>query len=305
MGVLLLSILFSYFAITKLDFLKGRRKWTAITLFLALLAGAAYGLAFFVQATVAALPAIAEKAAPKIIQWAGEHHIILPFTDLESLKDEALKIASYEAKNIGMFADFARGATKQFVYLVVGCVVAMGLFLNPLLEMDRPAGANRNNLYSLCCEEIGRRFATFYASFAMVMSAQVIISAIDATLSGIFLAVMGLPHLVVAVGVTFICGLLPVIGNLISNTLVVAIGFMVSPAKGLGALVFLVCIHQLEYFLNSKIIGGKIRSPIWLTLLALVLGESLMGVTGMILAPAVLHYIRVEASAVSVNHKEK
>ena len=305
LGVLLLSILFSYFAITKLDFLKGRRKWPAVTLFLALLAGAAYGLAFFVQATALALPGIAEKAVPAIIQWAGTHHINLPFTDLESLKEEAIKIASNEAKNIGMFADFARGATKQFVYLVVGCVVAMGLFLNPLLEMDRPTSANRNNLYSLCCEEIGRRFATFYASFAMVMSAQVIISAIDATLTGIFLTVMGLPHLVVAVGMTFICGLLPVVGNLISNTLVVAIGFMVSPAKGLSALVFLVCIHQLEYFLNSKIIGGKIRSPIWLTLLALVLGESLMGVTGMILAPAVLHYIRIEASAVSVNHKPK
>jgi predicted PurR-regulated permease PerM len=305
LGVLLLSILFSYFAITKLDFFRRRRKWPAITLFLALLGGLAYGLAFFIQATATALPGIAEKSVPAIIQWAGEHHIRLPFTDFESLKDEALKIAANEAKNIGRFADFARGATTQFVYLVVGCVVAMGLFLNPLLELDRPASADRNNLYSRTCAEISRRFATFYHSFAMVMSAQVIIAAIDAVLTGIFLTVTGLPHVVVAVGVTFLCGLLPVVGNLLSNTLVVAIGFTISPAKGLGALVFLVCIHQLEYFLNSKIIGGKIRSPLWLTLLALVLGESLMGITGMILAPAVLHYIRIEASAVSVNSKQK
>ena len=137
----------------------------------------------------------------------------------------------------------------------------------------------------------------------MVMSAQVIISAIDATLTGIFLTVMGLPHLVVAVGMTFIFGLLPVVGNLISNTLVVAIGFMVSPAKGLSALVFLVCIHQLEYFLNSKIIGAKIHTSIWLTLLALLVGERLMGITGMVLAPVALHYIRMEASKIPVNHK--
>lgn len=305
LGVLLLSILFSYFAITKLNFLKTRHKWPALTLFLALLAGLAYGLAFFVQATAAALPGIAEKSVPAIIQWANEHHIKLPFTDFESLKDEAIKLVTDEAKNIGKFADFARGATTQFVYLVVGCVVAMGLFLNPMLELDRPSSADRNNLYSRTCLEIGRRFAMFYHSFAMVMSAQVIIAAIDATLTGIFLAVIGLPHIVVAVGVTFLCGLLPVVGNLLSNTLVVAIGFTISPAKGLGALAFLVCIHQLEYFLDSKIIGGKIRSPLWLTLLALVLGESLMGVTGMILAPAVLHYIRIEASSVSVNPKPK
>ena len=92
LGVLLLSILFSYFAITKLNFLKTRHKWPALTLFLALLAGLAYGLAFFVQATAAALPGIAEKSVPAIIQWANEHHIKLPFTDFESLKDEAIKL---------------------------------------------------------------------------------------------------------------------------------------------------------------------------------------------------------------------
>jgi predicted PurR-regulated permease PerM len=305
LGVLLLSVLFSYFALCKLDFVKPRGKGAAILMFLALLAGAAYGLGFVIHATINALPAIAEKAVPAIIQWADLHGISLPFTDLNSLKDEAIKTAANEAKNIGTFADFASGATKQFIYLIIGCVVGMGLFLNPHLEMDRPAGNALNNLYSLCCEEIGRRVATFYQSFAMVMSAQVLISAIDTVLTGIFVTALGLPYMIVAVGVTFICGLLPVVGNLISNTLVVSLGFMVSPAKGLGALVFLVCVHQLEYFLNSKIIGGKIRSPIWLTLLALALGESLMGVTGMILAPVLLHYIRIEASRITVNKNQK
>ena len=164
-----------------------------------------------------------------------------------------------------------------------------------------PDGDRRTNLYSLCCEEISRRFATFYRSFDMVMNAQIPISAINTTLTAIFVISMGLPHLVVAVGVTFLCGFIPVVGNLISNTLVVALGFMVSPAKGLWALVFLVLIHKLGYFLNSKIVGAKIRTSIWLTLLALLLGERLMGITGIVLAPVVLHYIRIEASKVSVN----
>jgi predicted PurR-regulated permease PerM len=33
-----------------------------------------------------------------------------------------------------------------------------------------------------------------------------------------------------------------------------------------------------------------------LTLLALILGERLMGIPGMILAPVILHYIKVETS---------
>ncbi|HYG34023.1 MAG TPA: hypothetical protein VEC99_04525, partial [Clostridia bacterium] len=102
---------------------------------------------------------------------------------------------------------------------------------------------------------------------------------------------------VVVIGVTFLCGLLPVIGNIISNTIIVGIGFTVSPSMALAALVFLVVIHKLEYFLNSKIIGWRIHNPLWLTLLGLIVGERLLGVPGMILAPIILYYIKLEASA--------
>ena len=300
LGVLVLSILFSYFILDKLRLLMRGRKWPALALFVALLAGAAYALAFFVQATAAALPGIAEKGMPAIVQWAREHHLNLPFTDFNSLKEEALKIASSGANDIGKFTDFARGATAEFVYLLVGCVVAIGIFMNPRAGIDRPDYTVRHNLYGVCRDEISRRFATFYHSFSMVISAQVIISAIDTTLTGIFVGLLGLPYLIVAVGATFLCGLLPVVGNLLSNTVVVGLGFMVSPGKGLAALAFLVCIHQLEYFLNGKIVGTKIHTPLWLTLLALVIGESVMGVTGMVLAPAILHYVRIEASRIAV-----
>jgi predicted PurR-regulated permease PerM len=100
----------------------------------------------------------------------------------------------------------------------------------------------------------------------------------------------------VIIVLTFLCGLLPIIGNLLSNTLIIGVGFTISPKMAFTALVFLVVIHKLEYFLNSKIIGQRIKNPMWMTLLALILGEKLMGIPGMILAPVVLHYIKVEAS---------
>ena len=72
----------------------------------------------------------------------------------------------------------------------------------------------------------------------------------------------------------------------------------------LFALIFLITIHKLEYFLNSKVIGNRIKNPMWLTLLGLLLGEKLMGIPGMILAPVVLHYIKVEASRAKVKAEE-
>jgi predicted PurR-regulated permease PerM len=89
-----------------------------------------------------------------------------------------------------------------------------------------------------------------------------------------------------------------VVGNLISNAVIVCIAFTLSPKTALAALVFLVVIHKFEYFLNSKIIGDRIKNPIWLTLVGLILGEKLMGLPGMVLAPVVLHYVKVEASRI-------
>ena len=100
----------------------------------------------------------------------------------------------------------------------------------------------------------------------------------------------------VIAGLTFVFGLMPIIGNLISNTIIVSVGLTISPHMAVWALVFLVSIHKLEFFLNSKIIGSRIKNPMWLTLLGLLLGEKLMGIPGMILAPVLLHYIKVEAS---------
>ena len=122
------------------------------------------------------------------------------------------------------------------------------------------------------------------------------ISTINTVLTAVFLIWNGYPFTVVLIVLTFLCGLLPIVGNLISNILIVGVGFTVSPNSALVAVVFLVVIHKLEYFLNSKIIGDRIKNPMWLTLIGLVLGEKLMGIPGMILAPVVLYYIKMEAS---------
>ena len=89
---------------------------------------------------------------------------------------------------------------------------------------------------------------------------------------------------------------------MISNSVIVALSFRISPQLAIASLTYLVVLHKLEYFLNSKIIGDRIKNPVWLTLLGLILGERLMGIPGMILAPVILNYIKVEASTIEVPH---
>jgi predicted PurR-regulated permease PerM len=94
--------------------------------------------------------------------------------------------------------------------------------------------------------------------------------------------------------VTFIVGLLPVIGNLISNTLIVAIALSVSFSAAVMSLVFLVLIHKLEYFLNARIVGGQIEARAWELLVAMLVMEAAFGIPGVIAAPIFYAYIKRE-----------
>ena len=299
LGTPLLAALFSFFLLERLFF--GQSKALAITLFALILVAGSVALASFTTQAVVALPAVADSAIPSIIDHAERNGIELPFTDWASLKDVTLESAKNQVQAVGRFAT---GATRELVFLLIGIVVAVSLFLNSAVDLDRAAHRIRNNLYTLTTEAIAARFRVFYASFATVMGAQIVISAINTALTAIFAFAVGLPNAVVIVGVTFLCGMLSVVGNLISNTIIVFIAFTVSPKMALLALGFLVLIHKLEYFLNSKIIGDRIRNPVWLTLLGLILGEKLMGIPGMILAPVLLHYAKVEASRIAVDEPE-
>ena len=295
LGTPLLAAMMSFFILQKLH--RADRKWVAILLFALLVLGCGFGLARFTRQAVLAVPTVADKAIPSIIDYAEKRGVELPFTDWESLK----ALAMDEAKSQAQFlSGFANRASRELVLLVLGLIVAVSLFLNSKLDLDHGTHAIRNNLYSLTAEEIVTRFGLFYKSFTVVMGAQIIISSINTALTSIFVISVGLPHAAVMVGVTFLCGLVPVVGNIISNAIITAIAFTVSPRMALVALGFLVVIHKLEYFLNSKIIGDRIRNPVWLTLLGLILGEKLMGIPGMILAPVILNYIKVEATQIEM-----
>jgi predicted PurR-regulated permease PerM len=299
LGVPLLVVLFAYFALRQLYFLT-RRKWLALILFGVVVAGIAAAAVFLTRAAVLALPDVADTSIPSASAWAQKRQIELPFTDFESLRQVVIDALGQEANYLRNVANFARSATAVLAFCVLGVVAAGSLFIKTGLDPYRGTHRVKNNLYSICCDQVSTRFRDFYRSFATVMGAQITISLVNTGLTAIFLIAAGMPHAPLLIAVTFLCGLVPIVGNLVSNTIIVFVALTVSPKLAIFALVFLVLIHKLEYFLNSKIIGDRIRNPVWLTLIALIIGERLMGIPGLILAPIVLNYLRVEMLTVEV-----
>jgi len=299
LGTPLLVVLFAYFALRQLFYLT-KRRWLALILFIVVVVGIAAAAVYFTRAALLALPDVADTSIPSASAWAQKRQIELPFTDFESLRAVVIDTLKEEAHYLRNVAHFAGSTTAVLVFTIIGIVAAVSLFFKTGLDPYRNSHAVQNNLYSICCDEVSTRFRDFYRSFATVIGAQITISLINTTLTAIFVLAVQLPYGPLVIAITFLCGLVPIVGNLVSNTVIVFIALTVSLKLAIGALVFLVVIHKLEYFLNSKIIGERIRNPVWLTLIALIIGERLMGIPGLILAPVVLNYVRVDMLKVEV-----
>lgn len=182
-------------------------------------------------------------------------------------------------------------AITAFVHLVIGMVLGAMIALQQTLP-----GHVRKPL----ALELGGRAELLSNAFQRVVFAQVRISLLNTAFTAAFLLValplfgVKLPLSKTLVVVTFVVGLLPVIGNLISNTLIVLVGVSVSLSVGIAALVFLVLIHKLEYFLNARIVGSRIQASSWEILLAMLVLEAAFGVPGLVAAPIFYAYLKSE-----------
>jgi hypothetical protein len=140
-------------------------------------------------------------------------------------------------------------------------------------------------------------------AFRRILLAQLPISAINTTLTALYLVVVlpafdvHLPFAKTLIAVTFIAGLLPVVGNLISNTAIFLVSLSLSFNVAMAALGYLVVIHKLEYFLNARIIGVRIDAHAWELLLAMLVLESAYGFAGLIAAPVFYAYLKSELAA--------
>jgi predicted PurR-regulated permease PerM len=179
------------------------------------------------------------------------------------------------------------------VHTIMGVLLAILVFFRHVTKQDE---VNRAPLARQLVEKVDR----FAHAFGRVAAAQIKISAVNTSLTAIYLLVIlplfgiRIPFGTTLVVITFLCGLIPVLGNLISNTVITILSLGVSPGTAVASLSFLVVIHKLEYLINSRIVGGETDSQAWEILLAIIVGETAFGVGGVVMAPILYAFIKRE-----------
>lgn len=251
-----------------------------------------WGISVFLRGESGNLPALLQKMAeilgtsktalPAALQtWIPDVGVYDLQTDIVAW----LKSHATEIRTVG--SETAHTIVHILFGLIIGAMVALheaidSLSVGPLAR------------------ELTQRAALLSDSFRRVVFAQAKISALNALLTGIYLLValplagVHLPLAKTMVLLTFLIGLIPVLGNLVSNSVIVIISLSVSPLLALISLAFLLVVHKLEYFMNAKIVGKQIQASAWEMLLAMLVMEAAFKIPGIIFAPILYAYIKRE-----------
>jgi predicted PurR-regulated permease PerM len=213
----------------------------------------------------AKIPVNTEELQIEIVQWLRDHAVELRFAG----------------------SQIGRGLVQVLIGMIIGALIA--------LDAARPDGKGRPLAIALT-----GRVSRLAEAFRRIVFAQIRISALNTTLTTIYLTVVlpsfgvHLPFTKTMIAITFIVGLMPVIGNLVSNTVIVIVSLSASLFIAIASLVFLVIIHKLEYFINARIVGSSIHAHAWELLIAMLVMEAAFGIGGLVAAPVYYAYLKLE-----------
>ncbi|MDB5798296.1 MAG: family transporter [Paucimonas sp.] len=255
---------------------------------------AVWALITFFSSEAGSLPVLLKKMADiiaasrnEIPEWLRQ---VLPY-GVEELEQKLMELMRDHA---AWARTFGEQAGRTLVHILVGMII--GAMAATYDSADPGDGAPLTSA-------LEARVDTLCDAFERIVFAQVRIAALNAIFTAAFLLValpmagVHLPLRKTMIIVTFVVGLLPVVGNLISNVVIVVIAMSYSLTVAAAALGFLVVIHKLEYFLNAKIIGSRIDAHAWELLSAMLLMEAMFGLPGVIAAPVLYAYIKRELAA--------
>lgn len=231
----------------------------------------------------------------KMAQIVEDSRKILPAWIFDYLPPDAMtvkeKITAWLREHAASLQDVGTGAIRGTVHILIGMVVGGMIAVREVVNINylNPLA------HSLAC-----RANLLSDAFRRIVFAQLRIATINAMFTGVYLAIIlpmlgiQLPLVKTMIAITFLVGLIPVLGNLVSNSVIVIVSLSHSVAVAIGSLIYLILIHKFEYFLNARIVGGQIRAFAWEILIAMIMMEAVFGIIGVIAAPIYYAYIKLE-----------
>jgi predicted PurR-regulated permease PerM len=203
--------------------------------------------------------------------------------DLTALKTQLFALLRSKASELGSLGGTVVHIIIEGLFaILVGALAAVATW--------QPQRLESNDLF----------IARLLLVLERVVIAQLRIAAFNTSMTGLYLFVIlpwfgfVLPFRGLLCMFTLVTGILPVVGNLLANTVLALISFAVSPWLAIASLVYLIAIHKTEYFINARTVGSRVSVASWEILAAMLSGEALFGVAGLVTAPLLYPFFKRE-----------
>lgn len=212
----------------------------------------------------------------------------------DNVNDMQQQLVIWLRENANELKGVGKDAGITTVHILVGIIIGAMISLREASTVS--------NLRPLA-RALEERVSRLGDAFTNVVFAQIKIATINAIATAIYLVIIlplfgvELPLVKTMIMLTFVFGLLPVAGNLMSNTVIVVVSLSHSVYIAGASLLYLVLIHKVEYFLNAKIIGTQIRARPWEILIAMLVMEAIFGMAGIVAAAIYYAYLKDELVA--------
>ncbi len=294
-GLLVYELVHVLFPLFSRQFSTHRAKVLALLFVTLLVIGtvtaACFGIIAFMKseggslsALLAKMAEIVESSRASLPRWLAD---FLP----NSTEGVTLTLSEWLREHATDLQRFGKETGHSLAHVLIGMIIGAMVSLREACSRDA---------YAPLAKALAERVYRLGEAFRRIVFAQVRISALNTAFTAIYLAIVlpfsgvSLPLTKTMIVVTFVAGLLPVIGNLISNSVIVVVSMSHSPAVAVSSLSFLVIIHKLEYFLNARIVGTQINAKAWELLTAMLLMESAFGLPGLVAAPICYAWLKDE-----------
>ncbi|SFM07983.1 AI-2E family transporter [Variovorax sp. OV329] len=201
-------------------------------------------------------------------------------------------VARYLSAQAGSLAMAGRAWLNALLFAYVGLIVG-----------SVAAVTRRNMASGPLALALRDRVTLFGEAFGQIVAAQFWIASLNTVLTAIFLLFVlplwnqHLPYTPALITLTFLGGLVPIVGNLICNGVITIVGLSVSPLTGAACLAFLILIHKAEYFINAKVVGRRTHMAVWELLAVMFAAEAVFGPAGLVAAPLFYAYLKKELQA--------
>jgi predicted PurR-regulated permease PerM len=213
----------------------------------------------------------------------------------EGAADVQRLVAKYLNAQAGALAQAGRAWLNALLFAYVGLIVGALAAITRRPMVQKPLTA-----------ALRQRIALFGEAFGQIVAAQFWIAAFNTLLTAVFLLFVlplwsgELPYTPALITLTFLAGLVPIVGNLVCNTVITVVGLSVSPITGLACLAFLILIHKAEYLINAKVVGHRTQMVVWELLAAMFVAEAVFGPAGLVAAPLFYAYLKKELQALDL-----